>query len=166
MFSSGGGLESHLLAFALGVGLATLLGRMSAVGGDDGSKGNDDEEVVAKEGHKMILAVRTDLKMGKGKIAAQCSHATLGAYKRGLRTQPATVKFWERIGQKKITLKLSSEEEMEQIEQAAKAAGLVTHVVVDAGHTQVAPGTKTVLAIGPAAESAVNPVTAHLKLIS
>ena len=27
---------------------------------------------------KMVLVVRNDLKMGKGKAAAQCSHATLG----------------------------------------------------------------------------------------
>lgn len=26
----------------------------------------------------MVLVVRNDLKMGKGKAAAQCSHATLG----------------------------------------------------------------------------------------
>jgi len=30
--------------------------------------------------HKMILAVRVDLKMGKGKIGAQCGHAAMGAY--------------------------------------------------------------------------------------
>ena len=30
---------------------------------------------------KMVLVVREDLKMGKGKIGAQCGHATLGAYK-------------------------------------------------------------------------------------
>ena len=29
---------------------------------------------------KMILVVRDDLKMGKGKIGAQCGHATLGTY--------------------------------------------------------------------------------------
>ena len=30
--------------------------------------------------YKMVLAVRADLKMGKGKIGAQCGHATLGAH--------------------------------------------------------------------------------------
>lgn len=28
----------------------------------------------------MVLVVRNDLKMGKGKAAAQCSHATLGQF--------------------------------------------------------------------------------------
>jgi PTH2 family peptidyl-tRNA hydrolase len=31
--------------------------------------------------HKVVLCVRDDLKMGIGKIAAQCCHATLGNYK-------------------------------------------------------------------------------------
>ena len=30
---------------------------------------------------KMVLCVREDLKMGKGKIGAQCGHATMGGYK-------------------------------------------------------------------------------------
>ena len=30
---------------------------------------------------KQVMIVRTDLKMGKGKIAAQCCHAAIGAYK-------------------------------------------------------------------------------------
>ena len=30
----------------------------------------------------MVLVVRSDLKMGKGKIGAQCGHAVLAAYKR------------------------------------------------------------------------------------
>ena len=29
---------------------------------------------------KMVMVVRDDLKMGKGKMGAQCGHATLGAY--------------------------------------------------------------------------------------
>jgi PTH2 family peptidyl-tRNA hydrolase len=29
---------------------------------------------------KLVMVVREDLKMGKGKIGAQCGHATLGAY--------------------------------------------------------------------------------------
>ena len=31
---------------------------------------------------KQVIIVRTDLKMGKGKIAAQCCHGSLGSYKR------------------------------------------------------------------------------------
>ncbi|RWW59037.1 hypothetical protein BHE74_00034045, partial [Ensete ventricosum] len=35
-----------------------------------------------------VMVVRNDLKMGKGKIAAQCSHATLGLYKKLLHKAP------------------------------------------------------------------------------
>ena len=42
------------------------------------SQEEDDEDA---EPMKMVLVVRTDLDMGKGKIAAQCGHATLAAYK-------------------------------------------------------------------------------------
>jgi PTH2 family peptidyl-tRNA hydrolase len=50
---------------------------------DEDLSGSDDEYTDEEsdddqERHKMILAVRTDLKMSSGKIAAQCGHATLG----------------------------------------------------------------------------------------
>ena len=42
-------------------------------------------------------------------------------------------------------------------------AGLNTHLVRDAGHTEIEPGSRTVLAVGPAPASAMDPLTAHLK---
>ena len=41
----------------------------------------DEEDADAGEDMKMVLVARTDLDMGKGKMAAQCGHATLAAYK-------------------------------------------------------------------------------------
>jgi len=49
--------------------------------------------------YKLVLCVREDLKMSVGKIAAQCSHATLGVYKR-IQTSAVWPK-WEKSGQKK-----------------------------------------------------------------
>lgn len=37
-------------------------------------------QVVPTEEYKMVLCVRTDLGMSVGKIASQCSHATLGIF--------------------------------------------------------------------------------------
>lgn len=55
---------------------------------------------------KLVLIVRNDLKMGKGKAAAQCSHATLAAYKQALK-YPDLLEVWEDNGQPKITLKVN-----------------------------------------------------------
>mmetsp|Transcript_9170 Transcript_9170/g.18283 ORF Transcript_9170/g.18283 Transcript_9170/m.18283 type:complete len:170 (+) Transcript_9170:193-702(+) len=114
---------------------------------------------------KMVLVVNMELKMGKGKIAAQCGHAVLGAYKRGLQCAPSAVKVWEQIGQAKICLQCPTEEEMYQIEKKAKSKGLITNLVQDAGRTQIAAGSRTVLAIGPAPEVEFRGLTDHLKLL-
>jgi len=43
--------------------------------------------------------------MGKGKVAAQCSHAAVAAYK-AARKHPKILRAWEESGQAKITLKV------------------------------------------------------------
>ncbi|EFA74993.1 hypothetical protein PPL_12027 [Heterostelium album PN500] len=116
---------------------------------------------------KMVLVVRTDLEMTKGKIAAQCCHATLGSYKRAKRNQKyhKMLKQWEVFGQAKVTLKTNNEKELMDLEKAAKEAGLPHYLVIDAGRTQIASGSRTVLAVGPAPIAAVDSVTKHLKLL-
>lgn len=57
--------------------------------------------------------------------------------------------MWEDYGQPKVVLKVDSEEELMQLMQKALSMGLNASVVRDAGRTQIAPGSKTVLAIGP-----------------
>ena len=69
---------------------------------DDESDEDDDEE----EEHKMVFGIRQDLKMAKGKAAAQCCHACLGAYKQAKKKNPDAVRNWSRAGQKKITVTL------------------------------------------------------------
>jgi PTH2 family peptidyl-tRNA hydrolase len=116
--------------------------------------------------HKMVFVVRSDLGMGKGKIAAQCSHATLMCYQSAQILDPENLELWEATGQAKICLKIEGgESELKTLQKNAKAQGLVTAVVCDAGHTQVAPGTSTVLGIGPAPVAIIDRVTSHLKLL-
>lgn len=43
---------------------------------------------LSDEEHKLVLVVRSDLGMGKGKVAAQCGHATLACYKRAVQCMP------------------------------------------------------------------------------
>ena len=56
---------------------------------------------------------------------------------------------------------------LEQLELAriAEEEGMFTYLVIDAGRTQIAPGSRTVLAIGPAPKQLVDKITGHLKLL-
>lgn len=81
---------------------------------------------------KLVLLVRMDLKMDKGKIAAQCGHATLACYKTMMQINPALLKSWERSGQAKVALKCSTEEEMLALEKKAKALNLCARSILDA----------------------------------
>lgn len=102
--------------------------------------------------------------MQKGKVAAQCGHAAVAAYVKGMKLAPKMVKRWMTFGGTKITLKLDTEDELLKVEKEAKKLHLLTSVVRDAGQTQVAPGSRTVIAVGPAPQSILNKVTGHLKL--
>ena len=72
---------------------------------------------------------------------------------------------WERQGQAKIALQAKSEDELETLQATAISLGLVAEVLADAGRTQIASGSHTVLGIGPAPKSVIDKVTGHLKLL-
>ncbi|XP_014361238.2 peptidyl-tRNA hydrolase 2, mitochondrial [Papilio machaon] len=115
--------------------------------------------------YKLVLVVRTDLNMGKGKIAAQCSHAAVGAFEKAQKKDPESLKIWQSTGQAKIALKSDSLDEIKQINDNAKKMGLITSMIRDAGRTQIAANSITVLGIGPAPKDIVDKVTGHLKLL-
>ena len=102
-----------------------------------------------------------------GKIAAQCGHATLACYKTLLRANPAhpILRQWERMGQAKVAVKVESEDDLLMLQAQAVSLGLVAQVIHDAGRTQIASGSATVLGVGPAPKSKVDEVTGHLKLL-
>ncbi|GJJ09584.1 hypothetical protein Clacol_003807 [Clathrus columnatus] len=81
---------------------------------------------------KLVLCVRTDLNMGTGKIAAQCSHATLACYKSLMKSNPALVRHWERTGQAKIALKCPSEDELLLLQAKAQSLNLCARTIMDA----------------------------------
>ena len=113
---------------------------------------------------KMVIAVRTDLKMGKGKIAAQVGHGVLTV---GFQAAAADMPLMEEyfIGQQKVCVKVASEEELMELERQAKAAGIYAVVITDAGCTQIPAGSKTVCAMGPARISEIDKITGKLKLL-
>ncbi|KAH7340995.1 PTH2-domain-containing protein [Rhizoctonia solani] len=114
---------------------------------------------------KLVLVVRTDLGMTKGKIAAQCGHATLACYKALSAANPTLIRHWERLGQPKIALKCDSEEELLLLQATAQSLSLCAKSIQDAGRTQIAAGSRTVLGIGPGPASLINQVTGKLKLL-
>ncbi|KAG6006748.1 hypothetical protein E4U21_006733 [Claviceps maximensis] len=130
----------------------------------NGNGGDSNEEC------KLVLVVRTDLGMTKGKIAAQCSHATLACYKTLVRSNPDSpqaklLKRWEKRGQAKIAVQVKSEKELTELRWKARDLGLTAEVIQDAGRTQIDPGSLTVLGVGPGPKSLVDQVTGHLKLL-
>lgn len=116
---------------------------------------------------KLALVVRTDVGMKKGKIASQCAHAAVSCYKKALTQAPDVLKLWELTGQPKIVLRTEGDGEqcLVQLVEKAKALGLVSVLIRDAGHTQVANGSITAIGIGPGESALVDQVTIHLKLL-
>jgi len=110
---------------------------------------------------KQAIVARTDVGMGKGKLAAQVAHASLSAYED---TDERTRRAWKGEGQKKVVLKGDGERTLFELADIAERKGLPHAIVRDAGHTQLDPGTVTALAVGPADEDLVDEVTGDLSL--
>lgn len=113
---------------------------------------------------KQVIVVRKDLKMRKGKIAAQVAHGAMGAVLPYL-DDPRVTEWLNGIFTK-ICVSCDSEEELLQLEQQAKDAGLITCLITDSGLTEFhGVPTKTVLAIGPDEDDRINVITGDLKLL-
>ena len=114
---------------------------------------------------KMVFVVNHELKMGKGKIAAQVAHAAVKATLACGERDPALLDAWFKTGQKKICVKGDSAKHLEQLSTDAKRNGLLANKIHDAGHTQIPAGSFTVLAIGPCRDEDIETVTGDLKLL-
>jgi peptidyl-tRNA hydrolase, PTH2 family len=112
--------------------------------------------------YKQVILVRNDLKLPKGKLAAQVAHASVEAVHRSNKN---IVQDWRAEGMKKIVLKVKNLEELYKYAQDAKESNLTTAIITDAGHTVVAPGTTTCMAIGPDIEAKIDKITGQLKML-
>ena len=135
---------------------------------------------------KQMIVVRRDLRMRKGKIAAQAGHACVTAVLAALEREgrlaevhaenggivltpsdkPATpLSEWFARGVAKVCLYVNSEEELLAIDQKAKAAGLISALICDNGITEFhGRPTYTCLAFEPALPETVDPITGDLPL--
>ncbi len=115
--------------------------------------------------YKQVIVIRSDLKMGKGKIAAQAGHAAVSAAEEARRLHPTWWKAWLGEGQCKIAVKVRSEKELEKLEEEARELGLPSALICDRGLTQLPPDTVTCLGIGPAPSEKVDRITGKLALL-
>jgi PTH2 family peptidyl-tRNA hydrolase len=113
----------------------------------------------------MVLVVRGELRLTAGKAAVQVAHAAVMLVEIARKRAPAVLDGWFSEGQKKIAVVAPTLEEMEQLFRLARAKGIPAVLVEDAGFTEVPPGTKTVLGIGPGRTEEIDPVTGSLALL-
>lgn len=130
---------------------------------------------------KQVIVMRTDTDppMRKGKMVAQGSHASLAFLTRRIEAfrdgggssfkaldLSSAMQDWMFNGSfAKICVRADSLQELMEIYQKAKQAGLEVHMVTDSGKTEFKEPTVTCLAIGPDYEDKIDPVTGHLKLL-
>lgn len=122
-----------------------------------------DPEGDEQQSMKLVMLVRTDIKMTRGKACAQCSHAAVRACQVAHRYAPQKLRAWLSQGQKKITLKVT-EQELSSLLDKLHQTDIICGRIQDAGHTQVDPGTVTVGFVGPWDEAELDKITGHLKL--
>ena len=114
---------------------------------------------------KQVIVVRTDIKMSKGKIAAQAGHAAVSSAEYARKNRPEWWSPWINEGQCKIAVKVGSKQEILELERKARNANLPLALIVDRGLTELPPETTTCLGIGPAPAHKVDIVTGNLRLL-
>jgi len=122
-------------------------------------------DVRSADEYKLVVLVREDIKMSKGKIAAQTGHAAVNCVLSIKKKDPESFDRWTMNNQPIITLKINSERELFEFKAIADTQGLNNSAVCDAGRTEIAPGTFTCLGIGPAASSVLDKITGELKAL-
>ncbi len=113
---------------------------------------------------KQAIIMRTDLDMGKGKIAGQAAHAAVLGYVKVMSRDSSIAEAWEQGGQKKIVLKIATEKEFFELFSQVKRE-IPCAMVQDAGMTQLEPGTATCFSIGPWDSAQIDKFTSKLKLL-
>lgn len=129
---------------------------------------SEDNKVIVDDSLAMYVFINDDLKMGKGKIAGQTGHAvhylikSLEQMKHQCMTIPDSCKRydrWEKEGCAKIVLKATGEQ-LEQLRLLPESV-----YVIDAGKTQIAPGSLTAVGFYPNTKLSMMSVTKDYKLL-
>ena len=132
---------------------------------------------------KMMIVMRRDLHMRKGKIAAQAGHACVEALLRvqekahsgdgerearlkdWLDTGEAKLKDWRDTGEAKVCVYLDGEEALLELHESLEAHRWISALIQDAGHTEFhGEPTFTCLGIEPLESEIVDAYTGELPL--
>jgi len=113
----------------------------------------------------LAVLVRQDLAMSQGKTAAQVAHAAVGCSLKARKEAAALFERWRSEHGRIVVLGVEGLEDLDFHRQEAMHHGLVHHAVTDAGRTELAPGTVTVLGIGPAQSSILDVLLGRLKAL-
>jgi PTH2 family peptidyl-tRNA hydrolase len=112
--------------------------------------------------YKMVIVTRDDLKLSPGKLAAQAAHAAVSCT---LQTKQHNTKWftkWQQEGGKKVVVHVDTEADFYPLIKKAHDLGITAELVIDAGHTEIAPGTKTVIGVGPGPSNLIDQITGKL----
>jgi PTH2 family peptidyl-tRNA hydrolase len=113
---------------------------------------------------KQVIVMIKELKLSKGKMAAQACHAAIGAYKLTKAKYPNIVRAWEENGEKKVLVYVEKTSDL--FELFKRIPDEIPKVMItDAGKTQLEPGTITCLGLGPYHEDELDRYTGKLKLV-
>lgn len=115
--------------------------------------------------YKQVIAVRIDLGMSKGKIAAQVGHAAVSAAEEARKQWSSWWKSWLKEGQCKIAVEVENEPQLLKLERQSRSLGLPYALIHDRGLTELPPDTITCLGIGPAPSQEVDKITGKLTLL-
>lgn len=110
---------------------------------------------------KQAIIVRKDLKLSKGKLAAQVAHASLKSY---LVTDEEKRDWWDANDYTKIILKCETEEDLHKLQEQAEKNNISSFLVYDLGYTEIPPNTITCLGLGPDRSEKIDNITSDLKL--
>ena len=113
----------------------------------------------------MVLVTRKDLKLSKGKLAAQCGHAAVECALKANRVAPKKLDDWRENGARKIVVEAPNIDSLKRLFGEAQAAGIVCYMVRDAGHTEIPAGTVTVVGLGPGPRASIDSLTGGFKLV-
>lgn len=116
----------------------------------------------ARDTYKQVIAVRTDIGMSVGKIAAQAAHASVGALELARGTDEAN--HWLDAGGLKVVVAICGDDVAPLMSRAFNMS-VLAYIVRDAGRTEVPAGTVTCLAFGPGKASRIDRITGDLRLL-